>query len=88
MQLYKQNPLEKNFHFHYLPKLYIGFKGSSTHLQRAANLHQNSSSDGFWPQKNTCEVLAPSTAQFRNKKQKSCNLDFSFVFLRAVFLMR
>ena len=36
----------------------------------ALNLHQNSSSDGFWPQKNTCEVLAPpSTSWFRNKKQ-------------------
>ena len=25
-QLYKQNPLENLFYFHYLPKLYIGFK--------------------------------------------------------------
>ena len=26
VQLYKQNPLEKRFHFHHLPKLYIGIK--------------------------------------------------------------
>ena len=26
IQLYKQNPLEIFFNFHYLPKLYIGFK--------------------------------------------------------------
>ena len=26
VQLYKQNPLEESFHFHHLPKLYIGFK--------------------------------------------------------------
>ena len=47
----------------------------SAHLQTAANLHQNSSSFGFWPHKNTCDVIAPSTSQFRNKKQKR-NLDF------------
>ena len=26
MQLYEQNPLQKIFNFHNLPKLYIGFK--------------------------------------------------------------
>ena len=52
------------------------FKGNSTHLQMAANLHQISSFDGFWIQKKTCEVLARvSTSQFKNKKQR-CNLDF------------
>ena len=65
-------------------KLLQTIKGSSTYLQMDANLHQEFSSDGFWPQKNTCEDLAPSTSQFRNKKQK-CSLDFllfSFVFVR------
>ena len=32
IQLYKQNPLETFFHFHHLPKLYMGFKHMNIHM--------------------------------------------------------
>ena len=50
------------------------FKGSSTHLQVATNVHKRSSSDSSRHQKNTCNVL-DCTSKFRIEKQK-CSTNF------------